>query len=327
MNSALKSTGRKPAVIRFLSSGLCKVLVSVLLLGYIMYRFQTGRILGNMWNADKILLMYAVVVFIVSGVLGAAQWGLLLRFHGIALQFRGTVSRYFMGLFFNYILPGFVGGDVIRVYKTAKASGRSTQSFSSTLADRVIGLLVLVLFSLGAFVLLPKGPADRALPAAVFMFLVLGGFFVIFAFRRLGTLLAFLFGRFTPDTVGEKISAVYFEMHAMTRAPSTLVQVIILSCFIQFTRIAVHFLCARAVGIELGFTYFALFVPVMEIVASLPFSFGGVGVREMMGVGLFSVMGIPQETVLSYTLLAYAAGFTGAIPGAAAFVFGAGDRG
>ena len=69
-----------------------------------------------MGSADPLCLLFALLVFIVSGVLGAVQWGILLRFHGINPGFAGTVSRYFMGLFFNYILPGFVGGDVVRIY-------------------------------------------------------------------------------------------------------------------------------------------------------------------------------------------------------------------
>lgn len=313
-------------IIRFFSSWISRVFVSVALLSWIIYRFQFGQILANMWNADRMFLAGAVLVFMLSGVLGAVQWRMLLRFHNVALGFGGTVARYFMGLFFNFILPGFVGGDVVRVYKTALASGMTTQSFSSTLADRVLGLFVLVLFSLAAFVILPSGPADDALPAAVFMFAVLTGFIALFAFRRLGNGIASVFGRFTPEGIGGKIASVYDEMHILTRSPGTLGRVFALSCLIQLTRIGVHFLCARAVGMELGFLYFALFVPVMEIVASLPFSFGGVGVREMMGVGLFSLMGVPRETVVSYTLLAYTTGFTGSLPGAAAFVLSIGKK-
>ena len=280
-----------------------------------------------MWKADPLFLGCAIGVFIASGVLGSLQWRILLKFHGIRDGFLDTVSRYFMGLFFNYILPGFVGGDVIRVYKTAKASGKATQSFSSTLADRVIGLLVLVCFSLGAYVVIPRGIADDALPVAVFMFLMLSGFLALFAFKTLGSIVNRMFGRFIPQGVGKKITAVYIEMHRLTRSPSTLVRVFIFSCMIQVTRIGVHFLCGRAVGIELGFAYFALFVPLIEIVvASLPISFGGVGVRETMAFVLFSTAGINEATVISYTLLATAAGFTGSLPGFLAFLLDIRER-
>jgi glycosyltransferase 2 family protein len=326
MNRPSPSKGVQSSAIRPMLSWLFRALVSAGLIVWIVWKFHFGRVLENMWNADRALLAMGVAVFIISGVLGAVQWRTLLAFHGVALEFAGTVARYFMGLFFNFILPGFVGGDVVRVYKTAVASGKTTQSFSSTLADRVLGLFVLVLFSLAAFVFLPSGPADRALPAAAVMFAALAGFIALFAFRRLGNGIGAVFGRFTPGGMGEKIAAVYGEMHLLTRSPSTLAKVFALSFLIQVTRITVHYLCARAVGMDLSFTYFALFVPVMEIVASLPFSFGGVGVREMMGVGLFSLVGVPRETVVSYTLLAYATGFTGSLPGAAAFAMSVGKR-
>ena len=283
------------------------------------HRFGPGAIAESMGSADPHYLIYALVVFIASGVLGAVQWGILLRFHGIHLSFFGTVSRYFMGLFFNYILPGFVGGDVVRVYQASRVSGRTTQAFSSTLADRVIGLLVLVLFSLGAFMIMPRGPADDVFPVAVVIFLMLTGFIAFFRIRSAGKLFDRIFGRFAPHGLRGKIGAVYREMHELTRSPATLAAVLGTSFFIQLTRITVHFLCGKAVGIELGFTYFALFVPLMEIVACLPISVGGVGVRETMGVLLFYTVGVGRPDVVAYTLLATLIGFIGSIPGGIAF--------
>jgi len=212
-------------VMWFLSSWPFRVAVTVALLVYIVFRFSFGQILSNMWSADKLLLGEAISVFIASGVLGSIQWRTILRFHGVFLDFSGTVARYFMGLFFNFILPGFVGGDAIRIYKTATISGKTTQAFSSTLADRVLGLLVLVLFSIGAFFMLPSGPTDNALPAAMIMFGVLASFIAVFASRRLGSLAGSVFGRFTPGWLGEKTLAVYDELHLLTRSPGTLVQV------------------------------------------------------------------------------------------------------
>jgi hypothetical protein len=311
-----------PALVRFLSSWIFRGIVTAVILGIIVYKFSVGQILSNMWHADRLLLAGAILVFMASGVMGAYQWRTMLRFHGVVIGFTGTVSRYFMGLFFNYILLGFVGGDAVRIYKTATVSGKTTQVFSSTLADRVLGLLVLVLFSLGAFFMLPSGPADDALPAAAIMFIVLAAFIALFACRTLGSFIGTTFGRFLPGSIGEKVAAVYDELHLMTRSPGTLARVFVLSCAIQLTRIGVHYLCARAVGMDVGFAYFALFVPVMEIAASLPISFGGVGVRDMMGVTLFSLVGMGRETIISYTLLATAAGFVGSLPGAAAFAAG-----
>ena len=312
-------------IIGFFSSRLFKILISAGFVLYILFRFDLGAVASGIVSANPSFLIYAAVIFIVSGLLGAAQWGVILRFHGVRLKFTGTIARYFMGLFFNFILPGFVGGDVIRVYKTSIASGMTTQAFSSTLADRVMGLLVLVLFSFGAFFVIPRGPAQKALPVAVIMFLILAGFIWLFAFKPAGRFFNSIFGKIIPSAITEKLRAVYLEMHELTRSPLTLLALFAFSFFIQFTRIAVHYVCGMAVGIEFGFSYYALFVPLMAIMASLPISIGGFGVREAFAVVLFSSVGVENELVLSYSLLASVCSFAGALPGAAAFALSGND--
>ena len=309
-----------------ITSRAFRIVVSVGFLGYMFYLFDVRTIAATMMDADPMLFTAAILIFVISGIFGAFQWGTILRFHGIDMGLAGTVSQYFMGLFFNFILPGFVGGDVVRVYKASVASGKNTQAFSSTLADRVIGLFVLVLFSFGALILMPKGVAVSALPVAVIMLVLLGGFIGLFAFRPAGHLTRWIIRCVAPKSVVTTLRSVYLEMHGLTRSPSTLLTVIALSAVIQFTRISVHWACGAAVGIELGFQYYALFVPLMAIMASLPISVGGFGVREAFAVVLFGSVGLGEEVVLSYTFLATFASFIGAIPGGAAFALQS-DRG
>ncbi len=289
------------------------------------YKFKLGEIASGIMSAQRDLFAYAVLIFILSGIIGAFQWGVILKFHNVILAFSGTLSRYFMGLFFNFILPGFVGGDVIRIYKTAIVSGSATQAFSSTLADRVLGLLVLILFSFFAFILMPIETAYRALPVAVIMFLALAGFLCVFVFKPAGRFIYRIFGKFIPHGITKKLGAVYMEMHELTRSPFTLLTIIILSFIIQFLRIAVHYVCGMAVGIELDFGYYALFVPLMAIMASLPISVGGFGVREAFAVVLFRAVGLDEEIILSYSLLATFSAFIGSIPGGIAFVLSSGE--
>jgi len=313
-------------IMRVITSRLFRITVSAGLLVFIAYFFGFGKIVSNIRSAQPLYLVVAFIVFILSGVLGALQWGILLRFHGIRSGFSGIVACYFTGLFFNYILPGFVGGDVVRVYKASQISGKTTKAFSSTLADRVIGLLMLVLLSIGAFMLIPGGPAAGAFPLALVMFIALSGLIGVIALRPVGVYINRIFGRFLPKSFREKIAAVYGEMHELTRSPATLAAVIVTSFFIQLTRIMVHFLCGKAVGIELGFFYFAMFVPIIEIVASIPISVGGVGVRETMAISLFHTVGVGSPYVVAYSLLAWITGFIVSIPFGIVFVLVGGKR-
>ncbi len=53
---------------------------------------------------------------------------------------------------------------------------------------------------------------------------------------------------------------------------------------------------------------------------------GGVGVRETIAFMLYSSAGIAESSVVSYTLLATATGFMGALPGGIAFSLSVGGR-
>ena len=64
----------------------------------------------------------------------------------------------------------------------------------------------------------------------------------------------------------------------------------------------------------------------MAIMASLPISIGGFGVREAFAIVLFSSVGVENELVLSYSLLASVCSFAGALPGAAAFALSGNER-
>jgi hypothetical protein len=137
MNGAKESTQRSQFV-RFLSSWILRVVVTAVILGFIIYKFSFGQILANMWHADRLLLAGAIFVFVASGVLGACQWRTILRFHGVT-RFRGEPSRD-ISWDSSSISSCRVSsvGDAVRIYKTATVSGKTTQAFSSTLADRVL---------------------------------------------------------------------------------------------------------------------------------------------------------------------------------------------
>ena len=99
-------------IMRVITSRLFRIAVSAGLLVFIAFSFGFNEIVTNMRSAQPLYLVYAFIVFILSGVLGAVQWSILLRFHGIRSGFSGIVAYYFTGLFFNYILPGFVGAYI-----------------------------------------------------------------------------------------------------------------------------------------------------------------------------------------------------------------------
>jgi hypothetical protein len=78
------------------------------------------------------------------------------------------------------------------------------------------------------------------------------------------------------------------------------------------------------VGIALGqavaFVHYMIFIPLIAIMAAVPISFGGLGVRANMGALLFGRVGIEPATALTLMFLGYLAGILASLIGGVAFV-------
>ena len=106
-----------------------------------------------------------------------ARWRLLLEAQEIRLSFRVAWGLVMIGMLFNVVIPGAVGGDLVKgYYITRAAPGRKSHAATSVLMDRVVGLIgLLFLGAVMAVVYLDqtmRSPATRSLGL-----ITVGGFF------------------------------------------------------------------------------------------------------------------------------------------------------
>jgi len=81
------------------------------------------------------------------------RWRLLMRAQSLEAQAWPTWKLNLTGIFFNFAVPGGVGGDVVKAYYLQKELGCSrAAAFSSALMDRVVGLYTCVLMALVALI-------------------------------------------------------------------------------------------------------------------------------------------------------------------------------
>lgn len=78
------------------------------------------------------------------------RWFLLVRAVELPIAFRDALRLGFIGNVFNLVIPGAVGGDVIKAafFCREQGEGKKTRAISSVVIDRVLGLMGL--FLLGA---------------------------------------------------------------------------------------------------------------------------------------------------------------------------------
>ncbi len=266
-----------------------KLSVTAVLLWWISTRYDINTIL----EADLTLLLLAVGILVLSNLAGALQWKLLLQGQKIIFPYGRAVKLYFIGLFFNNFLPGALGGDVVKIYSISRVEKRGREGLAATFVDRFAGFFLLALFALaGSGWLLVTGEAAVKQDIINYIFIVFGVFIlataVLFSRRVSSLIYDVILGRYKTFAPVAKFRESHEFFHAYRKQHPLAIRVFLLSLVIQLLRIAVHYVCALSIGFEIDFIYFLIFVPLIALVAIVPISFGGVGVRESIGPPLFT---------------------------------------
>jgi uncharacterized protein (TIRG00374 family) len=85
------------------------------------------------------------------GVATIVRWHFLVRAIDLPLRFRDTLRLGFLGYLYNFVLPGGVGGDLVKAgFLARQQPGRRTEAALTVLVDRLIGLYGLFLLATAA---------------------------------------------------------------------------------------------------------------------------------------------------------------------------------
>ncbi|MBI4530925.1 MAG: flippase-like domain-containing protein [Candidatus Latescibacteria bacterium] len=300
---------------------LLKLTISLTLIVIFFAKFDldVGRLFDEWRSVDRFQLLLAVIVFSISNLIGAAQWHLLLRAQGIVLRFPHVVASYFTGLFFNNLLMGNIGGDVIRVYDIRRAAGDGSAGFAATFLDRLLGLVVLLSFVMIAYPITSDPIKARMGSSIVVVTAVMGIIMTLGFSRRVGRTVQSVTARWLPDRFTRTMNRVMTSLIRYRGKRRTMAVAALIAITVQILRIVSYFMVGLSLGMATPFRYFLVFIPLIAIVAAIPVSFGGLGVRENMTVLLFAGVGVPSTTAWSLGFLGYLVGIASSLPGVIAF--------
>lgn len=134
-----------------------KILVTVGLLVLVFRKIEFAQITDTLRQSRPEYLMLAMLCFIASQWLSAKR---LLHFfyqHTYHLSSKSNLILYLVGMFYNFFIPGGVGGDAYKVYLLHKQFDWRVKDLGfAILNDRFSGLFAILLLAQGfVFFLLP----------------------------------------------------------------------------------------------------------------------------------------------------------------------------
>ena len=308
------------SVLRNFSDLVAKLLVSGGLLYWLLSGFDLAAFGSILQHTHIGLFVLAAGFFALSNVLGAFQWYLLLRGQALGVSLRQAIVLYWVGVFFNNVLLGNIGGDAIRIYDVRRLTRETSRAAAATFMDRFVGLFSTCCLALGACVLVAE---VRRFGLVTMLVSVWSGLVVLLALglsRRLGSQVERVLRRLLPARVSGILGELRSNFVVYRAKAPLLVGVWLVSLGVQFSRILVYWTAGTAVGLEVGLRFFIGFQPVAAIAAALPISVGGLGVREGVLVELFGGIGVEESLAFATSILGYGAGILASLLGGILFI-------
>lgn len=284
-----------PAKAHWWSSMWFKACLSLLMLGLLFWTTDLSDLRRAIATARPGWAIAALLCYLASMVVSSIRWTMLARPLGFSAPYSHFFGSYFTGMYMNLFAPSTVAGDISRALFIAGGPGRRALALTTVIADRGLGFVVLVWIGAIAIVLQP----EYRLPLPIYY----GAWVVPPATLAAWLYLPKLVVRFFPNDsrwriLVEKDLAPYW--HDLRLLLATSVVAFVFHVMQVFSQV----LLAWSLGMDTPWSYFFIFVPIVNIVGMVPISFGGVGIREFGYIFFLRKAGIVKHTAMALGLLA-----------------------
>jgi uncharacterized membrane protein YbhN (UPF0104 family) len=284
--------------------------LSVAIILFLFWRYDPRPILRILARENPGYFLATLALFVAGHVIAAYRWQLLAAIVGVHAPFVEFVAIYFIGFFTNLFVPGLIAGDAARIVYLGRRHSQMAGALASIAANRAYGLLGLFWFAASMVYVFNGG----GLPASVTRPILWIGALTFAAYLAspwLATLIPM-----TPRPVRRAIVLIAPYLHH----PFKIIPALALSFALQASRCGCQWLLALGLGLDVSIRPFLLVVPIASVLASLPVSLAGLGVREAVYLLLFEMLGVDRIDAVALGLLFFAVTILAGLTGALAFV-------
>ena len=269
-----------------------RISVSIVILAVLAWLVPLEQVKQGISRLPSVVWVQTIIVFLVLHIASAFKWSFILGRLGLKASSVAAVQAHFYGLFSNMFLPTVVGGDVVRATIIARESDALTPVISSGIIDRLIDTAALLTFIAIAAFFVDVIPIEIPLELIGVILLVVVALVVValLLIRKLWGSGNGLVGKLT-----EFLSFVLSN-------PSVICIAFAGALCIQGGFILLNLQLAHYIGISDSYSIWFFCWPLAKLVAMLPVSFGGIGVRDAALVGLLASYQIDAGAAFSQSL-------------------------
>jgi glycosyltransferase 2 family protein len=274
-------------------SAIFKIGVTLLILGFVVRSVDLSSAWDHIANQNLPLVVLAGIVLVLQIGLGGTRWFIILRRLDAKPLLWETLKLFYVSVFFNSYVWGGIGGDLVRAWLSYRSNISAKTAITSVVLDRaaaLAGVASLVLLT-APFFLYRVG---ASLPLLVPIFVSMIGLVAIFVaaqFERLPVSWLRFRALSLLQDLGGSVRQVFLR-------PTSVLPIIGVAILGQTALGAATYTVATSLNMPVTFLECVVLMQPVALVANLPISVGGWGVRETAMIALFGLIGVPASAAL-----------------------------
>ena len=264
--------------------GIFQIIVTVFFIYYTLSKIGLHKILEVVKNADLLFILFASIMYFLSQIISSERLWFILKENNLIISSKENIKLYMVGIFYNFFIPGGVGGDAYKgVLMNNKFQWSLKKIYKLLILDRLIGFGVIIC-----------------------LILVFSGFILDLEFMsKFGAFLAPLYALLF--VVGKIIVQKIFDNE------SVYARSFFISHIIQILQFGSIILILFSLGVTNNYFTF-LYIFLISSVLSI-FSFGGIGIREYVFFTLASNTAVSPDIATSVGLIFTFSALISSVPG------------
>ena len=279
-----------------------KLLISITLLALLLiFRTSFSEIAAVFSDADVFWLGVSFTLHVFGLIISAVRWKVLITAQGDQVPLFFLIKSYLVGTFFNNFLPTRIGGDVIRIYDGSRYSRTVLRSSAVVLVERMTGIVILLLFA-AASALIRLDMARRIPVIWISLLLGIAGLLLIFSFFTpwVNKIIELIPTRGFLNKLKEKVKEFRETILFYKRRKSSLMLAFFWAFCLQVNVILHFYLIGKALGLNIHFIDYFIFIPIVLLIQLIPITINGLGLREGAYIEIFQFYGISAGAAFAF---------------------------
>ena len=301
LSALTRNTGRNVTKKKWASFTL-RVTITLLLFAFLFKSLSWSTLLAAIARADHVFILLSLPVGALGLLVSAYQWQCLLRGEQIRAGLLKLVKLYLIGTGFSHFLPTGMGGDVVKAFYVGRESDNYAGSASAVVMTRLTGFFGMQLVAFSALILWHAYFNRELILWAILLSLLVGS--MIGGVVLLAAVLPGMMKKsWTKNKMLASVIPVGNALIGAMKRPRLLASATLIGVVFWILSTLNYYVYAQALRLNVPFYFYFVAIPVASLVAFLPVTINGFGLRESAFVYIFATMHVSTASSLLLALL------------------------